>query len=87
MFSAIKSLHDFADENSDTEELFIEIEERAEQNVLMRRLRAALPYLTEVQCITIHKLFVLNMSQAEIAREEAVSEQAVSDRVKRLFAK
>ena len=79
--------HDFADENSDTEELFIEIEERAEQNVLMRRLRAALPYLTEVQCITIHKLFVLNMSQAEIAREEAVSEQAVSDRVKRLFAK
>lgn len=27
------------------------------------------------------------MSQAEIAREEAVSEQAVSDRVKRLFTK
>lgn len=79
--------HDFADENSDTEELFLEREERAEQKVLMRRLRAALPFLTEVQCITIHKLFVLNMSQAEIAREEAVSEQAVSDRVKRLIAK
>ncbi len=79
--------HDFADENSDTEELFLEREERAEQKVLMRRLRAALPFLTEVQCITIHKLFVLNMSQAEIAREEAVSEQAVSDRVKRLFTK
>jgi len=71
--------HDFADENSDTEELYLEREERAEQKVLMRRLKAALPFLTEVQCITIHKLFVLNMSQAEIAREEAVSEQAISD--------
>lgn len=79
--------HDFADENANMEELFLEREERAEQKVLMRRLRAALPFLTEVQCITIHKLFVLNMSQAKIAREEAVSEQAVSDRVKRLFAK
>ncbi len=32
--------HDFADENSDSEELFLEREERAEQKVLMRRLRA-----------------------------------------------
>lgn len=79
--------HDFADENSDVEELYLEREERTEQKVLMRRLRTALPFLTEVQCITILKLFVLNMSQAEIAREEAVSEQAVSDRFKRLFAK
>ena len=79
--------HDFADENSDTEELYLEREEKVDQKVLMRKLRAALPYLTDLQRSTIHKLFVLNMSQAEIAREEAVSEQAVSDRVKRLFAK
>ncbi len=53
----------------------------------MHKLRAALPYLTDSQRSTIHKLFISNMSQAEIAREEAVSEQAVSDRVKRLLVK
>ena len=79
--------HNFADENSDTERLYLESEEKAERKVLMRKLRVALPYLTGLQRKTIHKLFVLNMSQAEIAREEAVSEQAVSDRVERLFAK
>lgn len=79
--------HDFADENSDTEEFFLEREKKVEQKVLMRKLRAALPFLTKLQLSMIHKLFDLNMSRAEIAREEAVSEQAVSDRVKRLFAK
>ncbi len=79
--------HDFADENSDTEELFLEREKKVEQKVLMRKLRAALTFLTKLQLSTIHKLFDLNMSRAEIAREEAVSEQAVSDRVKRLLVK
>ena len=79
--------HDFADENSDTEELFLEREKNVEQKVLMRKLRAALPFLTKLQLSTIHKFFDLNMSRAEIAREEAVSDQAVSERVKRLFAK
>ena len=85
--SIMEAGHDFADENSNTEELYLEREEKAEQKVIMRKLRSALPFLTEVQLRTIHKLFALNMSQAEIAREEAVSEQAVSDRVERLFAK
>ena len=79
--------HDFADKNSNAEELYIEREKKAERKVLIRELRAALPFLTKLQLNTIHKLFILNISQAEIAREEAVSEQAVSDRVNRLFAK
>ncbi len=79
--------HDFADKNSNAEELYIEREKKAERKVLIRELRAALPFLTKLQLSTIHKLFILNISQAEIAREEAVSEQAVSDRVKRLIAK
>lgn len=79
--------HDFADKNSNAEELYIEREKKAERKVLIRELRAALPFLTKLQLSTIHKLFFLNISQAEIAREEAVSEQAVSDRVKRLIAK
>ena len=79
--------HDFADKNSNAEELYIEREKKAERKVLIRELRAALPFLTKLQLSTIHKLIILNISQAEIAREEAVSEQAVSDRVNRLFAK
>lgn len=79
--------HDFADKNSNAEELYIEREKKAERKVLIRELRAALPFLTKLQLSTIHKLFILNISQAEIAREEAVSEQAVSDKVKRLFTK
>ncbi len=85
--SIMESGHDFADEKTDTEELFLEREEKVKLKVLMRKLRAALPFLTELQRSTIHKIFVMNMSQAEVARKEAVSEQAVSDRVKRLFAK
>ncbi len=77
--------HDFADKNSNAEELYIEREKKAERKVLIRELRAALPFLTKLQLSTIHN--ILNISQAEIAREEAVSEQAVSDRVNRLFAK
>lgn len=85
--SIMESGHDFADEKTDTEELFLEREEKVKLKVLMRKFRAALPFLTELQRSTIHKIFVMNMSQAEVARKEAVSEQAVSDRVKRLFAK
>ncbi len=85
--SITESGHDFADESSDTEELYRAKEEKVGQKVLMHKLRAALPYLTDSQRSTIHKLFISNMSQAEIAREEAVSEQAVSDRVKRLLVK
>ena len=77
--------HDFADKNSNAEELYIEREKKAERKVLIRKLRAALPFLTKLQLSTIHN--ILNISQAEIAREEAVSEQAVYDRGKRIIAK
>ena len=48
---------------------------------------AALPYLTDLQRKTIHKLFVLNMSQAEIAQEEGVARVTVKERVDGIFAK
>lgn len=79
--------HDFADEEADTEELYLEMEAQAERKVLMRKLKAALPYLTDLQRKTIHKLFVLNMSQAEIAQEEGVLRCTIKERVDGIFAK
>lgn len=79
--------HDFADEEADTEELYLEREAKAERKVLMRKLKAALPYLTDLQRKTIHKLFVLNMSQAEIAQEEGVLRCTIKERVDGIFAK
>ena len=77
---------DFADEEADTEELYLAREARAERKVLMRKLKAALPYLTDLQRKTIHKLFVLNMSQSDIAREEGVAHQVINKRVARIYA-
>ncbi len=83
--SITKAGHDFVDEEADTEELYLEREAQAERKVLMRKLKAALPYLTDLQRKTIHKLFVLNMSQSEIAREEGVAQQVVNKRVARIY--
>lgn len=78
---------ELADLQSDVAEAYEEREAAAERAVLLDKLKSVLPMLTELQRQTIHKLFVLNMSQSQIAREEEISEQAVSDRVERLFAK
>ncbi|MBD5086468.1 MAG: sigma-70 family RNA polymerase sigma factor [Clostridiales bacterium] len=79
--------HDFVDENADIEKILIEREEQAARSVLIRKMRAALPKLTDIQRKTIHKIFVSNMSQAEIAKEEGVSDQAISDRMEHLYAR
>ncbi len=77
---------DFEDGQTDTEENYVLQEELKEQTALIGKLNAALPYLTELQRQTIHKLFDLNMSQAEIAREEGVAQQVVNKRVARILA-
>lgn len=76
----------FAAEQPNAEEIFIENCERQERQLLLKKLKEVLPKLTELQRLTIHKLFVLNMSQAEIAREEGVSQQVVNRRVARIYA-
>lgn len=83
----IEAGHDFEDERSDTEELYVEREENAERQVLLEKLKEVLPLLTDLQRQTIHKLFELNMSQSEIAREEGISRTAVKMRVDGIFAK
>ena len=78
--------HEFEDVNADIESRLIAEEEEAERRFLMRKLRMVIPQLTALQKSTLRKLFVLNMTQAEIAREEGVSEQAISDRVSRIYS-
>lgn len=79
--------HEFADESSNVEQQYIEKLDEARRQKLLRKLRKVLPQLTEIQRTTIHKLFVLNKTQADIAREEKISEQAVSDRISHLYAR
>ncbi len=83
----IESGRDFEDERTDTETILELKEIHKERAALINKLKAALPFLTDLQRQTIHKLFVLNMSQAEIARGEGVSEQAISDRIDRIYAR
>lgn len=83
----LDSGHEFSVEQSDVAEEYEECEANAERAAMLEKLKSVIPMLTELQQQTINKLFYLNMSQADIAREEGVSEQAVSDRVERLYAK
>lgn len=78
---------DFADEQPNAEELLIENCERRQRKILLKKVKAVFPLLTELQRNTLHKLFVLNMSQAEIAREEGVSEQAITYRLQHIYPK
>ena len=50
------------------------------------RPEAALTTLTDLQKKTIYKKFYRNMSNVEIAAEEGVSEAAIRNRLKKIFA-
>lgn len=83
----IESGRDFEDERTDTDMILELKETHKEQAALINKLKAALPFLTDLQRQTIHKLFFLNMSQAEIAREEGVIESVISRRISRIYRK
>lgn len=50
------------------------------------RLKAALSTLTDLQRDTIYKKFYRNMSNVDIAAEEGVSETAIRNRLKKIYA-
>lgn len=81
-----ESGHEFADAGADIEAAMISCEDAVERKQMLVKLKSAIPKLTPLQQRTLKKIFVLNMSQAEIAREEGVSEQAISDRVSRIYS-
>ena len=67
------------------EQMFTSIKEQ-EHSDKLGRLKAALPTLTDLQRDTIYKKFYRNMSNMDIAAEEGVSEAAIRNRLKKIFA-
>lgn len=57
-----------------------------EHSEKLDRLKAALTTLTDLQRDTIYKKFYRNMSNVDIAAEEGVSEAAIRNRLKKIFA-
>lgn len=85
--NVLESGGDFADNKPNAEEQLMEVVEREERKAKLKKLKVIIPQLTELQQSTIHKLFVRNMSQSEIAREEGVAQQVVNRRVARIYIK
>ena len=75
--------HEFEDESASIDVLTREEDDAARQ-ALMETLRGAVAHLTLLQRATLHKLYVLHMSQREIAIEEGVTEATVSERITNL---
>ena len=67
------------------EQMLASINEQ-EHSEKLDRLKAALTTLTDLQRDTIYKKFYRNMSNVDIAAEEGVSEAAIRNRLKKIFA-
>ena len=67
------------------EQMLASINEQ-EHSEKLDRLKGALTTLTDLQRDTIYKKFYRNMSNVDIAAEEGVSEAAIRNRLKKIFA-
>ena len=76
--------HEFADGDEGIDERLSREEDDAARQALLRKLKEAVTHLTALQRATLHKLYVLHMSQREIAIEEGVTEATVSERITNL---
>ena len=76
--------HEFADGDEGIDERLLREEDDAARQAILRRLKEAVAHLTPLQRATLHKLYVLHMSQREIAIEEGVTEATVSERITNL---
>ena len=88
------SLDTFAEEGyeimtdeKNAESKILSREDREEKYLLLKRIKELLPLLTPLQRKTLKKLYFLHMTQADIAREEGVSEPVISKRVARIYAR
>lgn len=73
----VDSGHDMADDKADIESIFEEKESKEQTRALIKKLKQAMTELTPTQKRTVYKLFVKNMTQAEIAKEEGLSKAAI----------
>ena len=62
-------------------------EDEEEKVFMLKRIKGLLPLLTPLQRMTLKKLYFCHMTQAEIARDEGVSEPVISKRVARIYAR
>ena len=67
------------------EQMLSSIEEQ-EHSEMLDRLKAALPTLTDLQKSTIYKKFWLKQSNVQIAADEGITEAAVRNRLKKIYA-
>lgn len=79
--------HGFADGDEGIDERMLREEDDAARQELLEKLRSAAEHLTPLQRATLHKLYVLHMSQAKISREEGVIESVISRRISRIYAR
>lgn len=79
--------HDMADDKADVESVFEEKENEEQTKTLIKKLRQAMTELTPTQKRTVYKLFVKNMTQAEIAKEEGLSKAAITHRVNGIYSR
>ncbi|MCW6666242.1 hypothetical protein NHG34_01570 [Aerococcaceae bacterium NML190938] len=57
-----------------------------EHSEKIERLKVALSTLTDLQKETVYKKFYLKMTNVDIAAEEGVSETAIRNRLKKIYA-
>ncbi len=79
--------HDIADKESDIESIFEEEERKSQTKLLLKKLKQAMTELTPTQKRTVYKLFVKNMTQADIAKEERLSKAAITYRVNGIYSR
>lgn len=77
--------HDIEDKRSDINNLLEDREQEFQRKVLLKKQKEVLPLLTPIQKRTIYKMFVKNMTQAEIAKEEGVSKVTLTYRVQGIY--
>lgn len=75
-----------ADSKADPLEIMLTSIDEQEHLGKIERLKVALSTLTELQKDTVYKKFYLKMTNVEIAAEEGVSEAAIRNRLKKIYA-
>ncbi len=83
----VEAGYDLADADSDIDRICEEKDEMKRTKAMLKTLKKAMQTLTPIQKRTVYKLFVKNMSQAEIAREEGLTKMALTYRVAGIYAK
>ena len=83
----VEAGYDLADADSDIDRICEEKDEMKRTKAMLKTLKKAMQTLTPIQKRMVYKLFVKNMSQAEIAREEGLTKMALTYRVAGIYAK